>query len=98
VVILRLRSVHQPAALTGTPVGLRVLYATPTWAEDLGITCLIVLCKLSNGDIRSVITNREIERDVLFTIINKSGKDLSLSETKIKGIDIMMPEGADPLF
>jgi hypothetical protein len=30
VVILRLSSVQQPAALTGVPVGLRVFYVTPT--------------------------------------------------------------------
>lgn len=60
---------------------------------DIKINALIVLCKLSDGSIRSVNTNRETELMILETLSNCAIDGIKLSADEITAIDIIMPQG-----
>ena len=61
--------------------------------NDLEITSLIVLCKLTDGTIRSINTGRQTELEILRTINSYSDGKFSVSDKPITGIDIEMPKG-----
>jgi hypothetical protein len=59
--------------------------------SSLEVIGLVVLCKLSDGSIRSANTDRNIERSILSKIVSDSNGELNLSKYALKGIDIVMP-------
>jgi len=61
-----------------------------TAADGADIVSLILLCKVSDGTIRSVNTGRNIEADVL-DLLEKEYSTIPLSINPINGIDIIIP-------
>jgi len=59
-------------------------------AGGLKIDSIIVLCKLSDGTVRSVNTGRKSESDILNLINNEYGQ-IPLSSEVINGVDIISP-------
>jgi uncharacterized protein YebE (UPF0316 family) len=57
------------------------------------ITNMVVTCKLSDGTVRAIITDRETEVQILKTIRNSSKGELIVSNNPIIGMDIVAPEG-----
>ena len=57
---------------------------------DIKINALIVLCKLSDGSIRSINTDREVELKVIETI-EKECNGITFSAKPILGVDIEIP-------
>ncbi len=59
------------------------------------ITNLLVTCKLSDGSVREVFTNRETEVEILKTILSNSPTgEINISDKPVLGLDIILPKNA----
>ena len=58
--------------------------------DTVEIECLIVLCKLSDGAVHSVNTDRNIELKI-FDLINKEYNKIPLSVQRVP-VEIIMPK------
>lgn len=62
------------------------------------ITNLLVTCKLSDGSVREVFTNRETEVEILKTILSNSPNgEINISDKPVYGLDIFLPKNAPSL-
>lgn len=66
--------------------------------NDMEITNLVVTCKLSDGSVRAIVTDRKTEVEILKTIRSASlDGELIVSESPLLGIDIITPIGGNTL-
>jgi hypothetical protein len=63
------------------------------------ITNLLVTCKMSDGSVREVFTNRITELEILKTLISNSPTgEINISDKPVIGLDIILPKNAPALL
>lgn len=66
--------------------------------EEVSITQLAVICQLSDGSYRTILTDRKTECGILQAIINnESDGVIRVSDKQIYGVTLEIPDGSPTL-